>query len=60
MNIKPQKCTVCRQMHDVVMTSERSRFIKICLECYTDMDTKNRKDYGLPEVKRNTGTHLER
>lgn len=57
MNIKPQKCYICQELHDVVMTSPRSRYIKICLECYVDMDTRNRKDYGLPEVKRNKGTH---
>lgn len=57
MNIKPQKCFVCKEWHDVVMPSSRSRHIKICLDCYVEMDTKNRKDFGNPEINRNPGTH---
>ena len=60
MNINPQKCHVCRDLHDVVMTSPRSKYIKICLNCYVELDVKSKKDYGLPEVTKNTGTHGSR
>lgn len=57
MSIKQQKCFVCDEMHDVVMTAPQSKYLKICLNCYTNADMKGQKDYGFPEVRRDTGTH---
>lgn len=57
MSINQQKCHFCEEMHDVVMTSPRSKYIKICLECYVELDTKGQKDYGFPKINRNTGNH---
>lgn len=55
--IEQQKCHVCDKLCDVVMSTPISRYVKVCLDCYTEADTKNEKDFGFPEVKRNTGTH---
>ena len=57
MTIQQRRCDVCEEMHDIVMPSAKSRLIKVCLDCYTKLDTKNRKDFGFPEINRNTGTH---
>lgn len=59
MSLKQQKCNSCKEMHEVIITSPQSKYVKICLDCYVKYDTVNRKDFGIPEVKRNTGTHDE-
>lgn len=57
MGLQKQLCHICRELHDVVMGSPNSRHVRMCLDCYTALDTQNKKDFGLPEIKRDTGTH---
>ena len=42
------------------MTSLQSKYIKLCLDCYIELDTKNKKDFGFPEIERNQGTHQDK
>lgn len=55
--LQKRKCNVCNEDKDIVMTSPKSIHFKICLDCYNEFDTKNAKDYGRPQVKKEFGTH---